>query len=335
MTILLEYKEKLTSFWGKYEAYLQPVLRFAVALATFLTINANIGYMEKISSVPVALILALVCSMLPVNGTILIAAIVIVADFYALSVEVCIVALIVFVLIYFLYFRFTPKNGYSALLTPVFFCWNIPYAMPVVMGLVREAYSVGSLVFGTIIFYFISGVHTNEVLLSEAADDGSSATSKAVIALNQLVGNKEMYLALGVVLIATLVVYLIRRMSIDHAWTVAIIAGILIEFGGFLVGYRVLNVSGKTLWLILGNIISLAMAFVVKFFFFNLDYMRAEKLQFEDDEYYYYVKAVPKVYVSSSDKQVKKFGKKEQEEKEGLDRKRLAEEMEIDEDLFK
>lgn len=35
--------------------------------------------------------------------------------------------------------------------------------------------------------------------------------------------------------------------------------------------------------------------FLIEFLCFNLDYSRTEKVQFEDDEYYYYVKAVPKV----------------------------------------
>jgi len=45
----------------------------------------------------------------------------------------------------------------------------------------------------------------------------------------------------------------------------------------------------------------------VQFFKFNLDYSRTEKVQFEDDEYYYYVKAVPKMTVATPEKKVKKI----------------------------
>ena len=45
----------------------------------------------------------------------------------------------------------------------------------------------------------------------------------------------------------------------------------------------------------------------IKFFVFNVDYTRTERVQFEDDEYYYYVKAVPKNTVSIADKQIKKI----------------------------
>ena len=332
MTTLLEYREKLTRFYGKNEVYVLPVIKFAVALVTFLLINGNIGYMKQISSVPVALILALVCSILPINGILIIAALVIVADFYVLSVEVCLTAIAMFIIIYFIYFRFAPKNGYNALLTPICFKLHIPYVMPVGVGLLREAYSVFSIVCGTVIFFFLDGVRENATLLSENAEEGKGSASKIVMALNQLFGNKEMYLAIGVMLAATLIVYFVRRLSIDHAWSIAILAGILFEIVTFFAGYILLGISGKTLWLIVGNIISFAISFAIQFLFFDLDYSRTEHLQFEDDEYYYYVKAVPKVYVSSSDKQVKHFNRKEESER--LNKKKFAEEMEIDENLF-
>ena len=91
MTAILELKEKMVRFYGKNEAYLLPVIRFILAFVVFLMINLNIGYMERISSIPVALILALLCSILPVRMTMLIATAVILLDMYALSLEVCLV----------------------------------------------------------------------------------------------------------------------------------------------------------------------------------------------------------------------------------------------------
>ena len=43
------------------------------------------------------------------------------------------------------------------------------------------------------------------------------------------------------------------------------------------------------------------LAQIVRFFIFNVDYLRIENVQFEDEDYYYYVKAVPKVMVYTSD----------------------------------
>ena len=44
MTKLLEIKDQLIRFYSKYETYLYPIVKFAVALALFTVINANIGF---------------------------------------------------------------------------------------------------------------------------------------------------------------------------------------------------------------------------------------------------------------------------------------------------
>ena len=141
-----------------------------------------------------------------------------------------------------------------------------------------------------------------------------------------------MYLVLVIFIIATLLVNLIRRMDIEHAWTIALTSGLLVEAIGLIVGYVLLGISGKTVGVIIGSLISGVIAFLIEFLFFNLDYSRTEKLQFEDDEYYYFVKAIPKSLVTEKDKQIKHFNGKV--EKERLNKKKFAEEMEIDENLL-
>ena len=252
MTTLLELKEKLTRFYGKYDIYITPVIKFTVALTAFLLINHNIGYMEKISSTPIALILALICSILPVGGAVFIGSVLILLDMYALSLEVCIVALILFILMYILYFRFSPKNEYGVLLTPICFGLNIPFVMPVGMGLLRELYSMFSLVCGIVLYFFLNGVKQNETTLG-GVDEKDAATSQIAVALNQLLGNREMYLVLAIMVVTLVIVYIIRKMSIEHAWAVAIIFGILFEAVGMIAGDMVLGISGKTITILVGR----------------------------------------------------------------------------------
>lgn len=332
MTTLLELKEKLIRFYGKNETYVIPVIKFVTALFTFLMINSSIGYMKAVSKVPVAIILALVCSVIPINGLILLAAVVVLLDFYALSLEVCLVGFLLFAVTYFVYFRFSPKNGINAVLTPICFKLGIPYIIPVGSGLLSGVYSVFSVACGTILYFFIHGVSENASVLSDTAEETDSTVSRVVIALNQLLGNKEMYLVLAIFVIATVIVYLVRRLDIEYAWTVALASGILFELIGLTAGYILLGISGKVAGIIIGSIISGVIAFIIQFLFFNLDYSRTERLQFEDDEYYYYVKAVPKSLVTEKDKQIKRFGGKA--EKERLNKKKFAEEMDIDENLL-
>ena len=59
MNKLLEIKDKAIKFYGEYEHFIFPVVKFVVAIMAFLTINLNIGYMTKISSMPIAFFLHL------------------------------------------------------------------------------------------------------------------------------------------------------------------------------------------------------------------------------------------------------------------------------------
>ncbi len=350
MTNLLEIKDRLIRFYSKYETYLFPVVKFIVAIVLFTVINMNIGFMEKISRFPIALILALVCAILPVNATIWLAAFVVLADMYALSMEVAVTTLVLFAALFFLYFRFAPKDGFAAVLTPVCFKLNIPYVMPIGCSLLRDAYSVVAIICGTVIYYFLDGIHQNSGTLKNVVADGgtAAATSKFDISVGQLLSNKEMYLVIAIFTITAIVVYLVRRLEVEHAWTLAIISGVLIEVVGLFVGYLVLNVSGKTLGLLIGNILSLLISFVIQFLFMNLDYARTERVQFEDDDYYYYVKAVPKKMVAVKEVTVKHFGNTASmgkridrskrtltPEEEETSRKVIAKELDIDEDLLK
>ncbi|MEE0595277.1 MAG: hypothetical protein UDD43_01010 [Agathobacter sp.] len=350
MTNLLEIKDRLIRFYSKYETYLFPVVKFIVAIVLFTVINMNIGFMEKISRFPIALILALVCAILPVNATIWLAAFVVLADMYALSMEVAVTTLVLFAALFFLYFRFAPKDGFAAVLTPVCFKLNIPYVMPIGCSLLRDAYSVVAIICGTVIYYFLDGIHQNSGTLKNVVADGETAatTSKFDISVGQLLSNKEMYLVIAIFTITAIVVYLVRRLEVEHAWTLAIISGVLIEVVGLFAGYLVLNVSGKTLGLLIGNILSLLISFVIQFLFMNLDYARTERVQFEDDDYYYYVKAVPKKMVAVKEVTVKHFGNTASmgkridrskrtltPEEEETSRKVIAKELDIDEDLLK
>lgn len=150
-------------------------------------------------------------------------------------------------------------------------------------------------------------------------------------------GNREMYLVIAAFVLMVVLIYVIRRMSVDHAWTIAIVTGVLVEFFVLFAGFMILGISGKYVWLIVGNVISVLIGLVLQFFFFNLDYTRTERVQFEDDEYYYYVKAVPKLYVTTSEKQIKSFGGKGHGNgrgRERISREDLAKEMDIDKDLL-
>lgn len=351
MVKLMEWKDRIFKFCGEFETYLIPVYKFIVAIVLFMIINNSIGYMERISTFPMAMVLALICCVMPQSMTIFMAAFLVLLNLYALSLEVAVTALVVFLLLFFLYFRFAPQNGLLFVLTPIFCKLNIPYVLPIGSGLLGKAYSILAVVGGLVSYYFVDGIYQNvTTLASTMIGEEEQISTKISVAVGQLLLNKEMYLMIIITIITGLVVYVVRRLAVEYAWKIAIVAGGLVQISGLFAGYLILNISDKTIAMIIGNIVSMFLGFVIEFFFMDLDYERTERVQFDDDEYYYYVKAVPKKMVSSSEKTVHYFnsasslrdkflnikGKNEVDKKSKEDEyKVIAEELDIDEKLLK
>lgn len=303
MTNLLVFREQLKKFYSKYELYITPLCKFLLALVSLLVINSRIGYMSILKNAAVVLILALLCSFLPINLTIVLAAAVTLAHLYAFSVECAIVALAVFLLLFILYFRFSPKDTLAVLLTPICFVLKIPYVMPIAVGLIGTPASSVAVASGVIVYYMLAGMNESASVLNTFDADGM--VDKFRYCIDTLMGNRAMMVAIVAFAATVLVVWFIRRLSIDHAWTIAMITGALLNILILLFGDLMYSTDISIIGLILGSIVSVLLVKVLQFFVFNVDYSRTEMVQFEDDEYYYYVKAVPKNTVATPEKRVK------------------------------
>lgn len=305
MTTLLVVKQYIKTFISKYEVYLKPVLKLVLALAALMMINGKIGYMHRLDSVPLVLIIALMCSFMPMNFIIFVAAVFVVLHMYALSLECAAITLVVFLVLFLLYFRFSPKDTLVVLLTPMCFAVGIPYAVPLAMGLIGTPASAISVGCGIVVTCLINHIADSATALSGM--DTEDMATKFRFIIDGFLDNKEMVLTIAAFAVTIILVYFIRRMAVDHAWTIAIIAGALADVIILLVGDLMFDTNVSIIGLIIGTVFSVLIAEVVEFSAFHVDYSRTEKVQFEDDEYYYYVKAVPKITVAAPSRTVKKI----------------------------
>ncbi len=303
MTNLLVFREQLKKFYSKYEIYLTPVFKFLLALVTLVMINSSIGYMSELKKFSVVFVLSLMCSFLPMNCSVFMAAAVTLGHLYKFSTECALVALVIFLLLFILYFRFAAKDAVAVLLTPLCFILKIPYVMPLAMGLVGTPASAVSVASGAVIYYAVRYMTGSASVLGTFEDDGALEKFRYVI--DGILGNKAMYVTLVAFMATVIVVYFIRRLSVDYAWTIAMVTGALLDVLVMLFGDLMYNTNLSIAGLIVGSVVSVALAKALEFFVFNVDYSRTEYVQFEDDEYYYYVKAVPKNTVAAPQKRVK------------------------------
>ncbi len=158
---------------------------------------------------------------------------------------------------------------------------------------------------GVFVYYIIQYVKQNAgVLTNDAALD---ITQKYVQIIKNMMGNRVMVVMIIAFAAGILVVYLIRTLSVDYAWHIAIVAGAMTQLMVIFVGDFMFDVSVPMVEMLIGMIAAMILAAVYNFFVFAVDYSRTEYIQFQDDDYYYYVKAVPKITVSAHDVKVQKI----------------------------
>lgn len=305
MTTLLVAKQYIKLFYSKFEIYITPFLKFLLAFIVLLQINSRLGYMAAIDRMPVVLVVALMCSFMPSNFTVIMAALFVLLHLYSFSLECTIVIGAAFFLMFLLYFRFSPGDTAVVVLTPVCFLLKIPYVIPIAMGLIGTPASAVSVACGVIAYYMIHFVCANTTVLSGMAEEEMAARFKFIV--DGLLNNKEMVVTIVAFAVTLILVYLIRRLSIDYAWTIAMAAGAFVNVMVILIGDLMFDTNVSIFGVIVGTVFALLITGILQFFVFHVDYSRTEKVQFEDDEYYYYVKAVPKVTLARPEKKIKQI----------------------------
>ena len=305
MTALLELKQKIKNLYGQYEIYLLPVIKFAVALVYFIWINANMGYMSQLNNVFIVLILALICSILPPGVTVFVGFLLMIGHSYALGMETAAFMLIIILFIAVLFLRFSAGQNIVLVCTPLSFGFGMPALLPIGSGLLGNAFAVFPAGSGVILYYVIRLIRSNsETLVNPDVD----MLEKLRILSDGLMQNWAMWITLVAFVAVILIVNLIRTRSFDFAWRISIITGgvtyILVMLGG---SFFVSGVTVSMPVLLVQTALSVVVGIILEFFVFGGDYTRTERLEYEDDEYYYYVKAVPKASVTTSERKIKKI----------------------------
>lgn len=219
------------------------------------------------------------------------------------------VVAIIFLLMFIFYVRFTPKMAMLIVLTALAFMLKIPYVVPVACGLLLTPISSVPVAFGTVAYYMIKYAKETASALKEAEE--ASFIGDIGGCARAIFQNKEMWVTVIAFIICVLVVYNVKRLSIAHPWKAAIIAGTVVNIIFIAVGGIAFGVHASYGALLGGSVVAVIVGFVLEVVFFCVDYSRSETIQYEDDEYYYYVKAVPKITVAAPDKQVKKITARE------------------------
>lgn len=290
---MVQFKNELNKFYSKFSIYVNPLLKFFLAVFLLSFINLKMGYMDRINSGMIVIMASLFCSFMPLAFMSILAGLFVMLHFYALGLEIAIVAAVVLFLMYILYFRFAAGESLAVLLMPLFFAMKIPYVIPLAMGLLGTPFSIVPVGFGVVLSYLIEYAGDNEAMLAEVANENMVTKLRTIV--DSVIGNKSMICMVICFAVVVVLVYFVRKMSFPHSWKIAIVGGAVTNIILMTVCLLGLSLDYSMIGILFGSIISAALCLIVEFCAHGLDYRKTENLQFEDDEYYYYVKAVPKV----------------------------------------
>ena len=292
-------------------------LKFILGLVVFNTINANIGFMERATSGMITLVLAIISALLPLAVMVLSAVGLILLHFNELGLAIVIITVVVFLMLYIFYFRFTPGRTWVILFVPLAFYFNVPFVIPVVFGLLSTPVMVVPAMAGTVVFYLLSFVQHMQAMLyaeggldyvqgaevlyngEEGLVDGLVENLEYIVEfITVILTNHEQWLMAFILGIGVLLVYAVRTRSFMHCWKVAYIGYIMwflfaVRFVG---GTMEIYIPSDIMWR--SAIVALILGVVLEFMFFKVDYSKTQYMQFDDNDYYYYVKAIPKDFVN-------------------------------------
>ena len=125
--------------------------------------------------------------------------------------------------------------------------------------------------------------------------------------IENLIKNKQLVLVMAALALTVIIVYVIRRLKVDYAWGYAIAAGSVFQFIFIVIGEMFLKTGINIVLVVIGVVLGALVGYLCNILFFAVDFRRTEYVQYEDDEYYYYVKAVPKINVAGEDVRVKQI----------------------------
>ena len=298
MDRVLEIRALLIGLYKKFDRVINPVGKFIVSLIIVTKLNRYFGYSPLFASLSINMAMALLAAFLPTSWFVVLLMAVVTLQMFSVSIEATIIVFLAMIVVYLLFGRIQPRYAMLIILVPWFYSLNLVYVLPLFAGLFLGISSILPLSVGVMVYHFagyIGGLlelHVPNATLFESPDiliEMYKYLSKAILA------DRDMVLTVGVFSAVVIVMYFVRKVEFDYIWYITIGVGALVMIFGVIIGNPILGASISVGGTILKTILAAAIIAVFQFAKFSLDYNRSEKLQFEDDEYVYYVRTIPKI----------------------------------------
>ena len=310
MKKLLAIRNSIENLYRRNSTVSGYVLRLIFGFLSLFIISRNAGYNEVISLWWAAVVIAAAAALLPMRLMTLVIMIYIVIEVGTLSVGIGAVILAVMAIVYLMYFRLDEKYLYALILIPVLSMVRLTLLVPLVLALVAPAHTVIAVISGNIIYYMLRYININAAVFRGMS--GQSEVSKAGKFIIGFFPNTEFLYTTVILVIVFFAVYYFKKLRINSSVSIAAAAGsgiyIVLRIAALLIFGGV--TAQKLVYTVAGSVVSLILAVITAGIILPLDFARTEYIEFEDEEYHYYVRAVPKAVISEERVYVKNINRR-------------------------
>ncbi|WP_026835568.1 hypothetical protein [Eubacterium xylanophilum] len=306
MMTLLVLESKLKNIYARYSRWIRIIVKFIIGISITLVVGNTMPYNPMVCDniMLLSLVLGFLIALTPDSVGIFLASAVVVAQVMYISIIMAVVFLSVVIIYILLFGRF--DEGQSLFIVCLLLFWTIdqPYAFPIIIALLGTVAYVPACIIGVLLHYVISGIKEYHLLTMGKVEAPSQIEGLRFI-VDYIARNREMLLYMGLFSVVIVLVFILRKRSYNYASYVAIAVGLIVSAVGMIVGDTMLGTKTDIVKLLIAMLVAAILSIIVQFFRMNLNYSGVRMLQFHDDEYYYYVKAIPKIKVEAKDKTIK------------------------------
>lgn len=310
MNSLIKFRTTLEEFYTKHKRVVGYIGKAILLFICLFILSRYIGFNTILSNIWFIIGASLVFAFVPMAFVMAVPMVYTIIQIFSVSYGVGIVVCVILIIMYLTFFRFATQYGFLLMLIPLLYLIRMPLIATLMLAVMSPGIAVITVLYGTLFYYIINYIDVNAVIF--ASSTGIREFDKGEELLVGVFTNREFLTMIVVMFVVYMIVHAIKRLNFNRSYETAIGVGTGV--------YIILTVVAElifgemtTLKLVtysVGGLISGAISYLLTSVLKSLDYTRTETAEFEDEEYNYYVKAVPKATFRTETVRVKRINKR-------------------------
>lgn len=293
---ILEFRAKVCALYQKFQFAVDLIFKFFVSFFVIRLLNLIIGYNPKLCQTYVVGALSILCAFTPAAFLAFVCLALTVVHVFAVNQILAVFVAIILLVLYCFFLRFSPKHAYIMIAMPVMSFLGIPCAVPLLAGLTTAPVTIFPMCCGIFFSCLLDVTKDSVSIMVDLSNLETENLLQLVLKIvDDLFAKKEMLYLMALYAAVELIVFIIRKLKFNFSFEISIIMGVAVNILGNLVFASKLQTGVPNGKMVFATIIAGLLVMLVYSFIRILDYTAVERVQFEDDDYYYYVRAVPKI----------------------------------------